>query len=109
VRSGCDPHASRHPCVDDRTHVVHALGLRGVIFGPADLRRVHLLAVDRDHVGVRHVVAFDAGVAFFDSAHKTREQLVLAVGGEHMPDQAATARPERQPFCALVLTEVSID
>ena len=58
---------------------------------------MHLLAVDRDDEGVRQVVALDAGVAFLDAAHEPAEQLVLAVGREHVPHHAAAARAERQP------------
>ena len=63
--------------------------------GPPIRRRVHFFAIDRNHEGVRHVVTLDAGVAFLDAAHEPPEQLVLAVGGEHVTDQAAAARPER--------------
>ena len=76
--------------------LVHVLGLDLVILGAADLRRVDLFAVDRDDERVRRLVALDAGVALFDAAHETPEQLVFAVGGEHVTHQRAAARAERQ-------------
>ena len=62
--------------------LVHVPGLDLVVLGPADLRGIHLRAVNRDDERVRRVVAFDAGVAFLDAPDQPARQLVLGVGRE---------------------------
>ena len=58
---------------------------------------------------MRQVVALNAGVAFLDSSDQPAEQLVLAVGGEHVPNDPAAAGAERQAVDVASLREVTVD
>ena len=96
VRTGGDEDLAGHARIDERLGLVHVLDLDLVILKAADLRRVHLFAVDRDDERVRRLVALDARIAFFDAAHQTSEKLVLRIGGEDVTHLRAAARAERQ-------------
>ncbi len=101
--------ARGHARVDEHLRLVHVLRLHLVILGAADLRGIHLGAVDGDDERVRRVVALDAGVAFLDAADQPSRELVLAVGRKHMTDHRAAARPERQAVDVSALAELTAD
>src|SRR5262245_57225570 len=99
----------RHARVDNGARFVHVLDLDLVILEAADLRGVHLVAIERDHKGVGKLVPFDAGVAFLDAANEPAKNLVLAVSREHVAHQPSATRAEGQTLDVGVLAEIAID
>ena len=87
VRTGRDPHASRHPFVDNRLRRGQIRALDLVILGTADRSRIHFRAIHGDDERVRHIIPFHAGVAFLDAADQPARQFIFGVGRKNVADQ----------------------
>ena len=81
-----------------------------VVLRAADLRGIHLCAVDRDHERVRRVVALDAGVAFLDAPDQPARTACTrrrpeTHGGPRVPPRV----PSGRPVDVSVLAELAAD
>ena len=109
VRTGGDPHASRHPFVDNWLRRGQIGGLHLVVLGTANRSRIHFSAIHGDDERVRHVISFHAGVAFLDAADQPARQFILGVGRKNVMDDCAADGSERQAVDVAVLAEFAAD
>ena len=109
VRTGSDPHASRHPFVDNRLRRGQIGGLDLVVLGTANRSRIHFGAIHGDDEGVWRVISFYAGVAFLDAPDQPARQFILGVSRKNVTDNCAADCSERQAVDVSVLAEFAAD
>jgi hypothetical protein len=109
VRTGRDPHAPRHPFVDDWLRRSQVLGLNLVVPRTADRSRIYFGAIHGDYKSVRRIVSFYAGVAFLNAPHQPSREFVLGISRKNVTDNCAADCAERQAGDVSVLAEFAAD